>query len=125
MVSFPSAKEAGAFFTASAQSWPACADRKFTLVTMGTNMAHTAGPVSNTDGTLSITQNQDGAELTFSCQRALTVANNIVVDIMACSLKPTDAQVDSTVHRRDRHRTSDRRESACNLVLYRPTSSKC
>lgn len=97
VVSFPSAKEAGAFFTASAQSWPACADRHFTLVAMGTNMAHTAGPVSNTDGTLSITQNQDGVELTFSCQRALTVANNLVVDVMACSLKPTDAQFDVQV----------------------------
>jgi hypothetical protein len=95
VVSFPSAKEAGAFFTASAQSWPACADRKFTLVMMGTNMAHTAGPFSNTDGTLSITQDQDGAELTFSCQRALTVANNIVIDIAACNLHPTGAQPDA------------------------------
>ena len=94
VVSFPSAKEAGAFFTASAQSWPACADRHFTLVAMGTDMAHTAGPVSNTNGTLSVTQNQDGAELVFSCQRALTVANNIVIDVMACSLKPTDAESD-------------------------------
>jgi hypothetical protein len=67
---------------------------------MGTNMAHTAGPLSNANGTLSITQNQDGVELVFSCQRALTVANNIVIDIAACSLKPTDAhfgvQVDSS-----------------------------
>jgi PknH-like extracellular domain len=95
VVSFPSAKEAVAFFTASAQSWPACADRKFTVVAMGTNMPHTAGPVSNTNGTLSVTQNQDGVELVFSCHRALTVANNIVVDVMACSLNQTDAQSDT------------------------------
>ncbi|MGB6209220.1 sensor domain-containing protein, partial [Mycobacterium sp.] len=93
VVSFPSAKEAGAFFAASAQSWPACADRQFTVVAMGTNMMHTAGPVSNTNGTLSVTQNQDGVELVFSCQRALTVAHNIVVDIMACSLNQADAQL--------------------------------
>jgi PknH-like extracellular domain len=95
VVSFPSAKEAVAFFTASAQSWPACADRKFTVVAMGTNMPHTVGPVSNTNGTLSVTQNQDGVELVFSCHRALTVANNIVVDVMACSLNQTDAQSDT------------------------------
>src|ERR1700753_1564757 len=66
VVSFPSAKEAGAFFTASTQSWPACANRKFTLVALGTNMTHTAGPISNDNGTVSITQDQDGVELTFS-----------------------------------------------------------
>ncbi len=92
VVSFPSAKEAGAFFTASAQSWPACADRQFTVVVMGTNMAHTVGPVSNTNGTLSVTQNQDGVDLVFSCQRALTVANNIVVDVAACSLQQSVSQ---------------------------------
>jgi hypothetical protein len=97
VVSFPSAKEAAAFFTASAQSWPACADRHFTLVMMGTNMAHTAGPVSNTNGTLSVTQDQDGVELIYGCQRALTVANNLVVDVMACSLKPAAAQSDDQV----------------------------
>ena len=95
VVSFPSANEAGAFFNASAQSWPACADRHFTLVAMGTNMPHTAGPVSNTDGTLSITQNQDGVELIYGCQRALTVANNLVVDVMVCSLNQTDVPSDT------------------------------
>jgi PknH-like extracellular domain len=93
VVSFPSAKEASAFFAASAQSWPACANRQFTIEAMGTNMTHTVGPVSNTNGTLSVTQNQDGVELVFSCQRALTVAHNIVVDVMACSLNPADAQL--------------------------------
>lgn len=92
VVSFPSAKEAGAFFAASAESWPACANRQFTVEVMGTNMAHTAGPVSNANGTLSVTQNQDGADVTYSCQRALTVANNIVIDVAACSLERTGAR---------------------------------
>jgi hypothetical protein len=94
VVSFPSAKEAAAFYTASAQTWPACANRKFTLVMMGTNMPHTVGPVVNTGGILSVTQDQDGVELTFGCHRALTVANNIVVDVAACSLNPTAARYD-------------------------------
>jgi hypothetical protein len=92
VVSFPSAKEAGAFFTASAQRWPACANRQFTVEMMGTNMGHTAGPVSNTNGTLSVTQNQDGADPTYSCQRALTVANNIVIDVATCSLERSGAR---------------------------------
>jgi hypothetical protein len=95
VVSFPSAQEAGVFFTASAQSWPACANRRFTVMMMGTNMVHTVGPVSNTNGTLSVTQNQEGVDLVFSCQRALTVANNIVVDVSACSLNQSDAQFDA------------------------------
>jgi hypothetical protein len=95
VVSFPSAKEAGAFFTASARSWPDCAERHFNLVVMGTNMAHTSGPVSNNNGILSITQNQDGVALTFTCQRALTVANNTVIDVAACSLHRTAAAIHS------------------------------
>jgi PknH-like extracellular domain len=93
VVSFPSAREADAFFTASTQSWPACANRQYTIAMMGTNMVHTVGSVSNTNDTLSVTQNQEGVDLVFSCQRALTVANNIVVDVAACSLKQPDAQL--------------------------------
>ncbi len=41
------------------------------------------GPVSNTNGTLSATKTQvfgDG----WTCQRALTIAKNVAVDVEAC-----------------------------------------
>jgi len=95
VVSFPSAQEAGAFFTASTQSWQACANREYTISMMGQNMVHTVGPVSNTDGTLSVMHTQPHGDGTFACQRALTVANNVVIDVAACSLNQPDAPSDS------------------------------
>jgi hypothetical protein len=41
----------GAFFTASAQSWPACANRQYTVTVAGKpDEVWTVGPVSNTNG---------------------------------------------------------------------------
>ena len=56
VVLFSSAHDAGAFFTASAQSWPACSNRQYTLTVAGKpDQVFTVGPVSNTNGTLSAT----------------------------------------------------------------------
>jgi PknH-like extracellular domain len=95
VVSFPSAQEAGAFFTASTQSWQACANGEYTMSMMGQNMVHTVGPVSNADGTLSVTHTQRHGNGTYACQRALTVANNVVIDVAACSLNLSDAPSDA------------------------------
>jgi len=46
------------------------------------------GPVSNTNGTLSATQTQLSAQpkiIGWACQRALTVANNVAIDVSECS----------------------------------------
>jgi hypothetical protein len=95
VVSFHSAQDASAFFTTSAQQWPACANRQYTNVKMGQEMVHNVGPVSNTDGTLSVTQTQPHGEATFTCQRALTAAGKVVVDVAACSLNLPDASHDA------------------------------
>jgi serine/threonine-protein kinase len=50
----------------------------------------TVGPVSNTNGTLSATVT--GANSPGACGRALTVVNNVVIDVTAC-LGPPDAAV--------------------------------
>jgi hypothetical protein len=55
VVLFPSAHDAAAFFTASAQSWPACSNRQYTTLTgRPDDEVWTAGPVSNTNGTESV-----------------------------------------------------------------------
>ena len=82
VVLFSSAQDAGSFFTASAQSWGACANRQFTLAMKGNSQVQTVGPVSNANGTLSATVTP--ANSPGICERALTVANNIAVDVTAC-----------------------------------------
>jgi serine/threonine kinase PknH len=96
LVLFPSAQDARAFFAASAQRWPACANRQHDeTTTAGQTQVHTVGPVSNTNGTLSATVTGILARYGDSavCERALTVANNVAIDIDACSASPSGAAV--------------------------------
>lgn len=97
LVLFPSAKEANAFFTTSAQRWPACANRRFTTPA-GPDTPETewqVGPVSNANGMLSTTltmtlRDNGNALLTMTCQRALTVRNNVAIDVGAVRKDPVD-----------------------------------
>jgi serine/threonine kinase PknH len=82
VVLFSSAQAADAFFTASAQGWQACANHQFTISANGNSQVNTVGPVSNTDGTLSATVTP--ANSLGVCERALTAANNVVIDVTAC-----------------------------------------
>ncbi|UXA04784.1 sensor domain-containing protein [Mycobacterium sp. SMC-2] len=99
-VLFPTAKEANAFFATSAQRWPACANRQFTTPA-GQDTPETGwqvGPVSNTNGVLSTTltmtlRDNGNVLLTMTCQRALTVRNNVAVDVGAVRKDPVDLAV--------------------------------
>ena len=91
VVLFPSAHDAGAFFAASTQSWSACSNRQFTINQDGQRV-WTVGPVSNTNGTLSATKTPQGGNGRV-CQRALSVANNVAIDIVACSYTAPGAGV--------------------------------
>ena len=53
-------------------------------------MVFTMGPIPNTDGTLSTTR--AGGE-GWTCQRALTVSNNIAIDVATCPDNPALAAV--------------------------------
>ncbi|WP_293345391.1 sensor domain-containing protein [Mycobacterium sp.] len=99
LVLFPSAKEANAFFTTSTQSWPACANRQFKTPAGpdSPEMNWQVGPVSNSNGTLTttltMTASNNGNVLTMTGQRALTVRNNIVVDVGVIRKDPPDLGV--------------------------------
>lgn len=82
VVSFPSAQDAASFFTASTQGWQSCSNRQFTLAANGNSQEQTVGPVSNTDGMLSATVTP--ANSLGVCERALTVVNNVAVDVTTC-----------------------------------------
>ena len=89
-VLFPSAKKAKAFYEASAQQWPAC--QHYTHIQSGS--AWDVAPISNTDGMLStIATQQNAQEGGWACGRALTVRNNVVVDVNTCSADPGDSAV--------------------------------
>jgi serine/threonine kinase PknH len=93
VVLFPTAKDAAAFFTASAQRWPACSNRQYHYIQTGKpDQVWNAGPIANTNGTLSTTQTQEGSP-GFGCNIALTVANNVAVDVVACGNSPADTAV--------------------------------
>ena len=103
VVLFPSAKEANAFFTASSQRWPACANREFTSPGDPTmdNVAidFKVGAVSNANGILIATINGSMVKPGTpsldmgTCQRALTVRNNVAIDVSGCRKDPGDLGV--------------------------------
>jgi len=85
LVLFPAATGAAAFFTASAKQWQSCSNRQYTFTPQGQSPATwTVGAVSNTNGMLSVRRTQEGGN-GWNCQRALTVRNNVAVDVSACS----------------------------------------
>jgi hypothetical protein len=79
VVLFPTADDAAAFFAGSAQKWPLCP---------GYNAGGSpvkVGDVSNNEGMLatSITVQNEG-EPNSVCERALTVKNNVAIDVSTC-----------------------------------------
>jgi serine/threonine kinase PknH len=90
---FPSADNAARFFAASAERWPACSNHTYNAVLPNATWTWNVGPVSNIDGTLSVSVTQEDGN-GYACQRALTVANNVVIDIDACSYSVNNSAVD-------------------------------
>jgi PknH-like extracellular domain len=100
LVLFPSATEANAFFTASSKAWAACADRQWTLAAEKPDEPEQrmqTKPLANANGVLSLTVtgtlSGGGINITMSCQRALTVRNNLAIDINTCGKDPGDTAV--------------------------------
>jgi hypothetical protein len=89
VVAFGSANDASAFFTASTQSWPACSNRRFSYTRPGPDPVWTVAQVSNTGGVLAVSLVRDGVK-GWTCQHALTVDNNVAVDVDACTYNQTD-----------------------------------
>jgi serine/threonine-protein kinase len=91
VVSFPSANDAARFFGASVQRWPACSNRLYHYINDPgqPDTVWTVGPVVKISGTLSATRGGEGG----ACQRALTVSNNIAIDVAACPNNPGNTAV--------------------------------
>jgi hypothetical protein len=85
LVAFPSARDANAFYDASVQSWPACSKRRFSDVTQGEpDTVWTVAGVTTDNSMLSTSEVQEGGD-GWTCQRALTARNNVVIDVVTCA----------------------------------------
>ena len=94
VVAFSSARDASSFYKSSTTSWAACSNRTFSDPNPGQrDTVWSVAEVTNADGTLSTTETQEGGN-GWTCQRALTVRNNVAIDIVACSFSPGSAAVD-------------------------------
>ena len=89
VVAFPSVADAAAFFTASSKSWRACSNRRFTYTQPGPDPVWTTAQVSNATGMLAISLVRDGVKH-WVCQHALTVADEVAVEVQACGYNQTD-----------------------------------
>ncbi len=90
VVLFPTMENAGVFFDASAQQWPACRQYSHTQ----SESQWSVGQISNANGTLSTTAMQQNASAPgWGCGRALALRNNVIVDINTCSTNPADSAV--------------------------------
>lgn len=101
VVLFPSAQQAAAFYTSASKTWSACANKKVGVTApkmkafgLPTQIDMSVGRVSDADDTLTaeITSSEvvKGINMTVNCQHALTVANNVVIDVSACGAKLPD-----------------------------------
>jgi hypothetical protein len=91
VVLFPTAKQAGAFFSVSAQQWGACNQYTHTQ----SHSEWTVGAISNSNGVLStIATQQNAMAVGWACGRALVVRNNVIVDVNTCSTDPKNSAAD-------------------------------
>jgi hypothetical protein len=91
VVLFPTAKLAQDFVIRSGLRWPAC--HGYTHIQSGTKW--TVGPISSDNGALSVVATQQQARAGgWACGRALTLKNNVIVDVNTCSPDPRNSAVD-------------------------------
>jgi hypothetical protein len=91
VVAFPSAHDASGFYDTSTQTWPACSNRRFSDLNPGKpDTVWTVSGTTTDNGILTTSQVQEGGD-GWTCQRALTVRNNVAIDIVTCSYRLADA----------------------------------
>lgn len=82
------AEPAADFFEASVQQWPAC--HEYTHTQSGSQWV--VGPIENTDNTLrTVATQQEAAAPGWACGRALSLRNNVIIDVNTCSADPGDS----------------------------------
>ncbi|OBG78870.1 MULTISPECIES: serine/threonine-protein kinase PknH/PknJ [unclassified Mycobacterium] len=89
VVLFPSAEKAKAFLQASTDKWKSCAGKTVTVTNKSKTYRWTFGQVQGDPPKVTVMDTQEGAD-GWECERAMSVANNVIVDINACGYHITD-----------------------------------
>ncbi|WP_431236156.1 sensor domain-containing protein (plasmid) [Mycolicibacterium psychrotolerans] len=87
VVSFPTAEKAKAYADSEAQKWGRCTGVTLKEVNSDNHDAWTITSANTTGAVLTSTATLEGAR-GWGCQHALTVRNNVVIDVSACSINP-------------------------------------
>ncbi|OBF55452.1 hypothetical protein A5756_12210 [Mycobacterium sp. 852002-53434_SCH5985345] len=87
VVAFPGAMAAHDFYASQVTGWANCDNRRVDLHDPSDPNPHywSLTKASVEDGVLAITRVQEEGGEGWACQRALTTANNVVVDVSACA----------------------------------------
>lgn len=94
VVSFPSAGEAQKFFTATSDRWSKCANHRVNIKINNDRMTWNSGALTKTATEVTMSLTRAAAEK--SCQRALSIRNDFIVDVAACATSVT-TQAESVV----------------------------
>ncbi|WP_181029243.1 sensor domain-containing protein, partial [Mycobacterium kansasii] len=89
VVAFPSADKARSFLQSAAGKWKNCAGKTVTVTNQGKTYRWTFADVVGSPPKMTVIDTQEGAD-GWECQRAMSVANNVIVDINACGYQITD-----------------------------------
>lgn len=94
VVSFPMPVDANAFYAKQVASWRTCNDRhleeRFTKDADSDDSFWKLGQAKDSNGMLTILATQDDSDSGWACERALTIRNNVAVDVQVCGDHVTD-----------------------------------
>jgi PknH-like extracellular domain len=91
VASYPGTDAARAFFAASADRWSKCTNHRVNMTLNDKQLPSLwFGNLTKTDTELAIPVTEGQGENQKSCQRVLAVANNVIIDVAACSRNATD-----------------------------------
>ncbi len=83
VVLFPSANKAKDFLQTSTDKWKSCAGKTVTVTNKGKTYRWTFAQLQGSPPKMTVMDTQEGGE-GWECQRAMSVANNVIVDVNAC-----------------------------------------
>jgi serine/threonine-protein kinase len=89
VVLFPSADKAKNFLQASAEKWRGCAGKTVSVTNKSKTYRWTFAQVQGSPPKVTVMDTQEAAD-GWECQRAMSVANNVIVDINACGYHISD-----------------------------------
>jgi serine/threonine-protein kinase len=89
VILFPSADKAKSFMQTAADKWTGCAGKTVTVTNKGKTYRWTFAQINGSPPKMTVMDTQEGAD-GWECQRAMSQANNVIVDVNACGYHISD-----------------------------------